>query len=518
MRSTQNDRLAAAPRRRRRLRHGAGAAGPHLHPRRDDLHEVALGQQPLPGRPLQLQGRAGRGLRRQRPGDRDRAPHQGEALEVRRGEGPPPQPLLPELLDEHGRLGQPVERRGLLRLGHLGRLRRVRPALEPVRQAPRRHRHPHPGLQLARLRHDRLERLGDVRPVRRRPDPVHRPRQRPGAPLPGVRHRQVAHVGRGPDLPAALWAGPELQHGQLPRGRRRLRGPVQVLRRLDLGRRRPRPVGERHRGRPDRTSTGTTGRTPGCGSATPSSAPRSGSTRAPRSTRRPRSTTRPTSRRTTWRPPASGSTATRRSPRASTTTGAGSSTSTSATSAAAASGSTSRPSTSAPSTSRSWRPAASRTSSSPRATTPPGRSPARPTPPTGSSGGNPTVIGYGGWEGNAQQVATINVDNQFTDFNEPMAETAIGWEGHHASPRPSRRGRSTSRPSTPTSPTTRTGRRGATTASRSRTRSTRRWTPGRAWAATGRPTPRSRTRRRTSASSRASTSSRPARGSTSSAS
>ena len=44
-------------------------------------------------------------------------------------------------------------------------------------------------------------------------------------------------------------------------------------------------------------------------------------------------------------------------------------------------------------------------------------------------GGNPSVIGYGGWEGNAQQVATINVDNQFTDFNEPMAETAIGWEG-----------------------------------------------------------------------------------------
>ena len=44
-------------------------------------------------------------------------------------------------------------------------------------------------------------------------------------------------------------------------------------------------------------------------------------------------------------------------------------------------------------------------------------------------GGNPTVIGYGGWEGNAQQVATVNVDNQFTDFNEPMAETSIGWEG-----------------------------------------------------------------------------------------
>ena len=28
-----------------------------------------------------------------------------------------------------------------------------------------------------------------------------------------------------------------------------------------------------------------------------------------------------------------------------------------------------------------------------------------------------------------QQVATINVDNEFTDFDEPMAETAIGWKG-----------------------------------------------------------------------------------------
>lgn len=43
--------------------------------------------------------------------------------------------------------------------------------------------------------------------------------------------------------------------------------------------------------------------------------------------------------------------------------------------------------------------------------------------------GNPTRIGYGGWQGTAQQVATINVDNEFTDFEEPMAETAIGWKG-----------------------------------------------------------------------------------------
>jgi len=43
--------------------------------------------------------------------------------------------------------------------------------------------------------------------------------------------------------------------------------------------------------------------------------------------------------------------------------------------------------------------------------------------------GNDTVIGYGGWGGNAQQVPTINVDNEFSDFDEPMAETAIGWQG-----------------------------------------------------------------------------------------
>jgi hypothetical protein len=47
----------------------------------------------------------------------------------------------------------------------------------------------------------------------------------------------------------------------------------------------------------------------------------------------------------------------------------------------------------------------------------------------GVFGGNPTRIGYGGWNGNAQQVATINVDNEFSDFDEPMAETVIGWKG-----------------------------------------------------------------------------------------
>jgi hypothetical protein len=48
--------------------------------------------------------------------------------------------------------------------------------------------------------------------------------------------------------------------------------------------------------------------------------------------------------------------------------------------------------------------------------------------------GNPTRIGYGGWTGETQQVATINVDNEFTDFDEPFAETAIGWKGVTVNP------------------------------------------------------------------------------------
>jgi hypothetical protein len=48
--------------------------------------------------------------------------------------------------------------------------------------------------------------------------------------------------------------------------------------------------------------------------------------------------------------------------------------------------------------------------------------------------GNPTRIGYGGWQGAAQQVATLNVDNEFTDFEESMAETVIGWKGFTVAP------------------------------------------------------------------------------------
>jgi hypothetical protein len=52
----------------------------------------------------------------------------------------------------------------------------------------------------------------------------------------------------------------------------------------------------------------------------------------------------------------------------------------------------------------------------------------------GVFGGNPSRIGYGGWTNETQQVATINVDNEFTDFDEPMAETAIGWRGLTVNP------------------------------------------------------------------------------------
>lgn len=42
---------------------------------------------------------------------------------------------------------------------------------------------------------------------------------------------------------------------------------------------------------------------------------------------------------------------------------------------------------------------------------------------------NRSQIGYGGYNGTRQQVATINADNNFSDFDEPLAETVIGWKG-----------------------------------------------------------------------------------------
>lgn len=38
-------------------------------------------------------------------------------------------------------------------------------------------------------------------------------------------------------------------------------------------------------------------------------------------------------------------------------------------------------------------------------------------------------LGIGGWNGTSHQVATLNADNEFTDFDESAAVTAIGWQG-----------------------------------------------------------------------------------------
>jgi hypothetical protein len=106
----------------------------------------------------------------------------------------------------------------------------------------------------------------------------------------------------------------------------------------------------------------------------------------------------------------------------------------------------------------------------------------------GVFGGNETSIGFGGWQGNAQLVATINVDNEFTDF----AADGRVRDRRRASPRPdldegALELQAGSRSSTPT----RTGRPGATRRA-IRTRSTRTWslTPASS-AASATPTPRS---------------------------
>lgn len=38
-------------------------------------------------------------------------------------------------------------------------------------------------------------------------------------------------------------------------------------------------------------------------------------------------------------------------------------------------------------------------------------------------------LGLGGWNGNAQQLATLNIDNEFSDFDGVVGQTAIGWQG-----------------------------------------------------------------------------------------
>ena len=43
-------------------------------------------------------------------------------------------------------------------------------------------------------------------------------------------------------------------------------------------------------------------------------------------------------------------------------------------------------------------------------------------------------IGYGGWSNYTVQVPTINADNQYTDMDEPIAESVIGWKGFTIKP------------------------------------------------------------------------------------
>ncbi len=38
-------------------------------------------------------------------------------------------------------------------------------------------------------------------------------------------------------------------------------------------------------------------------------------------------------------------------------------------------------------------------------------------------------LGWGGWNGEVQQVVNGNADNDFTDFDEPVAHSVIGWKG-----------------------------------------------------------------------------------------
>jgi hypothetical protein len=45
------------------------------------------------------------------------------------------------------------------------------------------------------------------------------------------------------------------------------------------------------------------------------------------------------------------------------------------------------------------------------------------------NGNSRAGLGYGGWNGEVQQVVSGMADNDFTDFDEPVAYTVIGWQG-----------------------------------------------------------------------------------------
>jgi hypothetical protein len=55
----------------------------------------------------------------------------------------------------------------------------------------------------------------------------------------------------------------------------------------------------------------------------------------------------------------------------------------------------------------------------------------RPDPTTSGNAG----VGYGGWDGEMQQVASFMADNDFTDFNEPVAYSVLGWKGFTVVPK-----------------------------------------------------------------------------------
>lgn len=46
-----------------------------------------------------------------------------------------------------------------------------------------------------------------------------------------------------------------------------------------------------------------------------------------------------------------------------------------------------------------------------------------------SRGSSRAGVGYGGWDGASHQVVSLNADNDFTDFDESMAYSVLGWKG-----------------------------------------------------------------------------------------
>ena len=144
-------------------------------------------------------------------------------------------------------------------------------------------------------------------------------------------------------------------------------------------------------------------------------------------------------------------------------------------------------------------------------------SPARTTRPSACSPATPPASATAAGRATPQQVATINVDNEFTDFEEPMAETVIGWKGITVVPTWTIGDLDLSGEYTHIDYNTNWQAWGDTSRGDRPTRSIRTSSRTPASAPTATPTRRSRTRRPTSRSCAASTCSTSARASTSSA-